>query len=90
MHDPLDPLLSTLRARVVDAGLDQLEPLVWTRIKELQRVQAESWRWRAGLAAAMLAVGVFAGGAAAAKSGGVSPFALHPAYAPSTLLEDVR
>lgn len=86
MTDTLSYLLAVLRSRALDARLDQLEPHVWVRIGRDQS-QGGVWTWRAGVAAAMLAFGVFAGGAAATKGAAdPSPFALHSAYAPSTLL----
>lgn len=91
MTHPLDPLLAALRDQRLDARLDQLEPLVWARIDRERPPQASAWRWRAGFAAVVLAAGVLAGGGAAAtNSAEVSPFAVNPAYAPSTLLEGDR
>lgn len=92
MTDPIDPLLTAWCNHPLDPRLNQMEPRVWARI-ESQRSQAQpgAWRWRAGLAAAMLGFGVFAGSAATAKGGAdLSPFAVHSAYAPSTLLEGGR
>ena len=92
MTDALSPLLAALRAKPLDARLDQLEPRVWERIgREQSQAQGGLWRWRAGVAAAMLASGTLAGGAAAANAvADPSPFAVHSAYAPSTLLESGR
>ncbi len=88
MTHPLDPLLAALRDQPPDTRLDQLELLVWAQIDRERPPQANAWRWRAGFAAVVLAAGVLAGGGAAATSGAdVSPFAVNPAYAPSTLLE---
>lgn len=89
MTDALSPLLTALRSKPLDTQLDQMEPHVWKRIgRDQSQSQSGVWSWRAGVAAAMLAFGVFAGGAAAAKAAvDPSPFALHSAYAPSTLLE---
>lgn len=88
MTDTLAHLLAALRSQPLDAQLDQLELRVWERIgRDQSPSQGGVWAWRAGVAAAMLTFGVFAGGAAAAKAGvDPSPFALHSAYAPSTLL----
>ncbi len=89
MTDTLSPLLAALRSKPLDTRLDQLEPHVWARIgRDQSPSQSGVWTWRASVAAAMLTFGVFAGGAAAAKAAlDPSPFALHSAYAPSTLLE---
>ena len=89
MTDTLSHLLAALRSKPLDTRLDQMEPSVWARIaRDQSQSQSGVWSWRAGLAAAMLAFGVFAGGATAAKAAtDPSPFALHSAYAPSTLLE---
>lgn len=93
MNGDLERLLSALRERPLERSLDQLEPRVWERI-EGARIEVgaiRGWRWQAGLAAMMLTFGVFAGGAAAARpESDFSPFALHAAYAPSTLLGDDR
>ena len=86
----LDLLLSQLDMPPLDRRLDQLEPLVWARIEHLRSGSARSdvWGWRAALTAAMLAIGVLAGGALAARPAQeMSPFALGAALAPSTLLE---
>ncbi|MBY0563680.1 MAG: hypothetical protein K2P58_05770 [Hyphomonadaceae bacterium] len=93
MNANLERLLSALRERPLDRGLDQLEPRVWERIEAAGIVVGPSraWRWQAGLAAAMLTFGAFAGGAATARTeSDFSPFAVHAAYAPSTLLGDDR
>jgi hypothetical protein len=93
MTADLERLLLALRERPVDRRLDQLEPRVWERIEAARIVvgPTRSWRWQAGLAAVMLTFGAFAGGAAAARpESDFSPFAVHAAYAPSTLLGDDR
>lgn len=86
----LDTLLNALRAKKPDVRLDQLEPLVWGRIAA-GRAPLEfgaALGWRAGVAAMMLTIGILIGGTAAASAAqDVSPFAVHPVYAPSTLLE---
>ena len=86
---PLDTLLTALRARRPDMPLDQLEPLVWRRIEAQQpTAPGGSFRWRTGFAALMLGLGMAAGGAAASSAAPeASPFAVHVAHAPSTLLE---
>ncbi|MGE0743531.1 MAG: hypothetical protein AB7O98_19525 [Hyphomonadaceae bacterium] len=93
MNADLERLFSALRERPLDRGLDQLEPRVWEQIEGARPDigHTRAWRWQAGLAAAMLTFGVFAGGAAAARpENDFSPFAVHAAYAPSTLLGDDR
>lgn len=93
MNADLERLLSALRERPLDRGLDQLELRVWERIEATDVVVGPSrtWCWQAGLAAVMLMFGAFAGGAAAARpESDFSPFAVHAAYAPSTLLGDDR
>lgn len=92
MTDFLSPLLAALRARPLDSRLHQMEASVWQRIGRNQfQGQSSGWGWRAGLAAAMLAFGAFAGGGATARiDADASPFAIHSAYAPSTLLGSGR
>jgi hypothetical protein len=86
----LDTLLNALRARKPDVRLDQLEPLVWGRIAAARAPSdvGAALGWRTGVAAMMLTIGVLVGGTAAASAAqDISPFAVHSAYAPSTLLE---
>lgn len=92
MTDRLDQLLSQLGAAPTDRRLDQLEPAIWARIDGSRRQTPRSavWGWRAALAAVMLTTGAFASGVAAAQSEESSPFAIHSALAPSTLLEGSR
>jgi hypothetical protein len=93
MTDDLEPLLTKLRVRPVLRRLDQLEPAVWRRIDDVRvdQAQVRNWRWQAGLAAVILTFGAFAGGVAAARpETDSSPFAVHAAYAPSTLLGEHR
>jgi hypothetical protein len=93
MMNDLDRLLAALRDRPTPRALNNLEPRVWERIEgaRLDTAPALAWRWQAGLAAVMLTFGVFAGGAAAARpENDFSPFAVHAAYAPSTLLGEDR
>ncbi|GIK49856.1 MAG: hypothetical protein BroJett013_25530 [Alphaproteobacteria bacterium] len=85
----VDELLTRLRHVGPDRPLDQLEPLVWTRIAARRRnaAQPASWSWRASIAAAALAIGAAAGGAAAARpSSEFALFSAHAELAPSTLL----
>ena len=92
MPDRLDLLFSRLREAPADRPLDQLEPAVWSRIDAARRDAPRDavWGWRAALAAVMLTTGAFAGSVAAAQSEESSPFAIHAALAPSTLLESGR
>lgn len=92
MPNHLDQLFSHLREAPTDMPLDQLEPAVWSRIDATRRDAPRDavWGWRAALAAVMLTTGAFAGGVAAAQSEASSPFAIHAALAPSTLLESGR
>lgn len=89
MNNDLEERLAAWRRRTAETELAQLEPQVWARIgKEARPSAAGLLGFRAALAAAMLAIGVVAGGAASATAEPeVSPFAVHAAYAPSTLLE---
>ena len=89
MTTDLDQVLTLLRDQPTDRRLDQLEPAVWTRIGTLRSAPLPGvWGWRAALAAAMLAMGAFAGSIAAAKPAAeASPFAINSSLAPSTLLE---
>jgi hypothetical protein len=89
----LERLLLALRERPLDRRLDQLEPKVWEQIEAARMIVGppRAWRWQAALAAVMLTFGAFAGGASAARPAiDFSPFAVHAAYAPSTLLGDDR
>jgi|CXWL01.1.fsa_nt_gi hypothetical protein len=94
MLTELDRMFAGLRDSPLDRSLDQLEARVWGRIESAAIKAAPhqtAWRWRAGLAAVMLTLGVFAGGAAATRpESDFAPFAVHAAYAPSTLLGDDR
>lgn len=85
----LETLLGALRARKADVRLDQLEPLVWGRLAASAKHDFGAvLGWRTGFAAAMLTVGILVGGTAAASAAAdSSPFAVHAAFAPSTLLE---
>lgn len=85
----LDSLLATWSARSAQADLSQLEPQVWARLGASNRSSNRGvLGFRIALAASVMAIGVIAGGAASATAEPeVSPFAMHSAYAPSTLLE---
>lgn len=93
MPSSLDSLLAALGERPPDPRLETLEPLVWSRIAMRARepVPANQWAWRAALAALIMSAGALtASGAAANAAPDVSPFAIHSAFAPSTLLGDRR
>ncbi|HRE44544.1 MAG TPA: hypothetical protein PKY87_11320 [Terricaulis sp.] len=85
----LDRLLATWSARTAQADLSQLEPQVWARFSANDRNSTRSvLGFRVALVASVMAIGVIAGGAASATAEPeASPFAMHSAYAPSTLLE---
>lgn len=88
----LDKLLAAWAARTPQADLSQLEPQVWARLSAGDRSSARSvLGFRVVLVASVMAIGVIAGGAASATAEPeISPFAMHSAYAPSTLLEGGR
>ena len=89
----LDSLLASLGERPLDPRLETLETLVWSRIAARARepVAPNLWAWRAAIAALMVSAGVLtAGGAGANATPETSPFAIHSAFAPSTLLGDRR
>ena len=92
MNVDLDQLLTRLRVAPPDRRLDQLEARVWARIESdsLEAVRGGIWGWPAVLAAAMLCIGVFAGGVEAPNAHESSPFEIHSSFAPSTLLEGGR
>ena len=85
----LDRLLATWSARSAQVDLSQVEPQVWARLSAEDRTAASGvLGFRVALVASVMAIGVVAGGAATATAEPeVSPFAMHSAYAPSTLLE---
>lgn len=85
----LDRLLAAWSARTAQADLSQFEPRVWARLGASDRSSTRSvLGFRVALVASVMAIGVIAGGAASATAEPeVSPFAMHSAYAPSTLLE---
>jgi hypothetical protein len=94
-HDLMSNLelkLSQWAQHQADFPLSQLEPDVWARIDASRRKPGPSaYHIRAAIAAAMLGLGVAAGGAVSfADEPDASPFALHAAYAPSTLLDGDR
>ena len=89
MTPSLEHLLNALGQRPLDPRLETLEPLVWSRIAAQARepAMASVWAWRAALAAMMVSAGALtAGGSAANATSETSPFAIHSALAPSTLL----
>lgn len=89
MSTNIDELLTRLGHIAPDRALDQLEPLVWTRIAPMRLKPSgpTTWGWRGAVAAAALAVGVAMGGAAAARAPGeLALFSAHTQFAPSTLL----
>jgi len=88
MTPNLDSLLTALGERPLDPRLETLEPLVWSRIAARSRepAMASVWAWRAALAALMLSAGALTAGSAANATPEASPFAIHSALAPSTLL----
>lgn len=88
----LDRLLVTWASRTNQADLHRLEPQVWARINaRAPTATADVLGFRLTLAASVMAIGVIVGGASSATAGpATSPFASHPAYAPSTLLEGDR
>ncbi len=92
MASELDRLMAEWRERPLSPPLDQLEPLVWARIAATRDGAASGvLGFRAALVAVMMGVGVVAGGAAVATAAeDASPFAIHAALAPSSLLEGGR
>lgn len=89
MNETLNALLARLRAAPPDRRLDQMEPAVWARIEGARAAApiAGAWGWRAALAALMLSMGAYVSAAATAPAPDSSPFSVHAALAPSTLLE---
>lgn len=87
----LDPMLEALKSRPERERLGQLEAQVWRRIDaKCQRERAE-WAWRSAMAALVLSIGAVAGGGAVSSArADISPFAVHSALAPSSLLETNR
>ncbi len=88
----LDNLLAAWSGRTLPGELNQLEAHVWARLSARDRTSLSGLSgvlgFRAALVASVLAIGIVAGGAASAtQKPEVSPFAMHSAYAPSTLLE---
>jgi hypothetical protein len=85
----LDRMLAAWSARTVQADLSQMEPRVWARLSVKEPTLASGvLGFRLALVASVMAIGVIAGGAATATAEPeVSPFAMHSAFAPSTLLE---
>jgi hypothetical protein len=86
----LETRLAALRERAIPEELAQIEPRVWARIDAQRAMPAAAiLGFRAALVAAMMVSGIVAGSAASARSD-PSPFAVHSAYAPSTLLEGAK
>jgi len=85
----LDKMLAAWSGRVVRADLSQIEPQIWARLSTNQRTSATRvLGFRVALIASVMTIGIITGGAASATlEPEVSPFATHPVYAPSTLLE---
>lgn len=85
----LDRLLASWSARTAQADLSQLEPQIWAHLGASDRSSTHGvLGFRLALVVSVMAIGVIAGGAASATAEPeVSPFAMHSAYAPSTLLE---
>jgi hypothetical protein len=85
----LDRMLTAWSARTFQADLSQIEPRVWARLSAKERTSPSGvLGFRLALVASVMAIGVIAGGAASATAEPeISPFAMHSAYAPSTLLE---
>jgi len=92
MNNDLEARLVAWRDRTVPGDLSQLEPRVWARIDAQRSTPAAGiLGFRAALVAAIMATGIVAGSAASgAAEPDPSPFALHSAYAPSTLLEGAK
>jgi hypothetical protein len=88
MRTDLDEMLAAWRRRASQADLSRLEPRVWATIAA-SRVPdvAGLLSIRAAFVAAVMIAGVAAGAASNAAPAEASPFSVHSAYAPSTLLE---
>ena len=87
----LDTMLEALRTRTDGVRLEQLEAEVWRRIEAMREPGRGVWAWRTAMAAVVLSVGMVAGGGAVASArADLSPFAVHTALAPSTLLGTSR
>jgi hypothetical protein len=93
MMSTLEELAAQLMTRPPEGPLTGLETRVWARIAARQRAPSSAaiWGWRSAAAALLVALGVIAGGAAAAHaSSELALFSPHPALAPSTLLGENR
>jgi hypothetical protein len=87
----LNTMFEALRTRPDGVRLGQLEAAVWRRIDAMREPERGVWAWRTAMAAVVLSIGMVAGGGAAASArADLSPFAVHSALAPSTLLETGR
>ena len=88
MRTDLDEMLAAWRRRASQADLSQLEPRVWAAIAASRAPEiAGLLSIRAAFVAAIMIAGVAAGAASNATPAEASPFSVHSAYAPSTLLE---
>ncbi len=88
MRTDLDEMLQAWRRRASQADLSQLEPRVWAAIAASRAPDvAGLLSIRAAFVAAVMIAGVAAGAASNAAPAEASPFSVHSAYAPSTLLE---
>jgi len=88
MRTDLDEMLVVWRRRASQEDLSQLEPRVWAAIAASRAPEvAGLLSIRAAFVAAIMIVGVAAGAASNASPAEASPFSVHSAYAPSTLLE---
>ena len=93
MNTDLDELTALLQAKAPERSLAGLEARVWSAIAVRQRAMSPVtiWGWRSAAAALLLAIGVVAGGAAAAQaSPELALFSSRAALAPSTLLGEDR
>ena len=93
MTKNLEDLTARLREQPLERPLADLEARVWARIAARQRgpSSAAIWGWRSAAAALLVALGVIAGGASAARaSPELALFSPRTALAPSTLLGENR
>lgn len=88
MQTKIDDALAAWRERPPQADLSQLEPRVWAAIAGARAPHvAGLLSIRAAFVGAIMIAGVAAGAASGAPPVEASPFSVHSAYAPSTLLE---
>lgn len=95
MTERIDELLGKAAALPADRDLRTLEPLVWQRIEGRRADAALMPRWRFGLAAASMALGVLVGvaGIPAPPAHAQDPlavFSTSATLAPSTLIVGAR